>query len=265
LDVLGNTYFDHHAAMHLSRERLTRPEGKPLPLFLPEAVAEHSMAHMIEAGKEGSGIQFLQMHHEMVRVFRFLLKHHDPPVQFPIAWAQGQWQAEKADMNKSTYLPAVLWDLDHFECLPQEIVGTFNVTAPHYLQDVFKGVRDRVCNSDCGRLKAAIDELGRFIERGVDLKANPDAEVKGQGFHNTLHEYLAAREGLAARGAEMNQLRASMFNDYFWSMHLWIDAQYGRLLERGGEKFNITGLDPDRTDLGTHPGAPAPMTGMSMT
>jgi hypothetical protein len=292
LDVLRNPYFDHHAVMHLSRERFRVPDGEPETLFLPEFATNHSHSpepatghshspepatndshSMIETGQPGSGLEFLQMHHEMVRVFRFLLEHHDPPVPLFASWAGGRWGAGNAKPDPNWYYP-LLWDLDDFDKLPHEIVGMFNVTDPDFLKSVFDGVKSRIANANCNRLtepNGAIDDLGRFIERGVDLSSDPPQRPNGSGFHNTLHEYLAAREGWAAQGAEMNQLRNSMYNDYFWSLHLWIDGQYGRLLEKCGKPFNTTGLDPARTDLATHPGKhdthpgmPAQMTGMSM-
>jgi len=75
--------------------------------------------------------------------------------------------------------------------------------------------------------------LGRIIEPG--LKSGPPG---GRGFHNSIHEYLGSRERKSATGAEMNKLRKSLYNDYFWSLHLWIDGQYGRLLENLGKKFD---------------------------
>ena len=71
------------------------------------------------------------------------------------------------------------------------------------------------------------------------------------GFHDTMHAYLAAREGKAAQGAEMNKLNDSRFNDYFWSLHLWVDSQYGRLLEKLRQTFDTTPLDPRTQDMCT--------------
>ena len=48
----------------------------------------------------------------------------------------------------------------------------------------------------------------------------------------------------SAAGAEMNKLRKSLFNDYFWSLHLWIDGQYGRLLENLGQRFETGAQAP---------------------
>jgi hypothetical protein len=265
LHVLEDPYFDHHAAMHLSRERLTLPDGEKLKLFLPDCACDDCMTMdgMIEAGQPGSGLEFLQMHHEMIRVFRFLIEHHDPPLGFPITWAGDQWQKE-AGKSDSIYVPA-FWDLDDPAGLPHEIVGMFNVTDPTYLRKVFDGVRERVRKADSANPKEAIDALGRFIERGITLGDGKYRTSDGSGIHNTLHEYLGAREGKAAQGAEMNKLRNSMFNDYFWSLHLWIDGHYGRLLKQLGQPFNTDGLDPASLDLCTHSGPHGEMTGMSMT
>jgi len=263
LHVLEDPYFDHHAAMHLSRERLTMPDGEKLQLFLPDCACDDCMTMdaMIPAGEPGSGLEFLQMHHEMVRVFRFLIEHHDPPILFFVDWAGDRWQTGKS--NGSFYLPA-LWDLDNPEGLPHEIVGMFGVTDPTYLRKVFDGINQRVDKPASTDYKDAIDALGRFVERGVTLREGSRQTADGSGFHNTLHEYLGAREGKAAQGAEMNKLRNSMFNDYFWSLHLWIDGHYGRLLTRFKQPFNTDGLDPASLDLATHAGSHGEMTGMSM-
>jgi hypothetical protein len=262
LDVLRNPYFDHHAAMHLSREPLTMPDGTKEELFLPESAADgsHSKHKMIEVGLKGSGREFLEMHHEMIRVFRHLLKHHNPPV--------GWLGKSDATADPGWYSPA-LWDLKKPELLPHEIVAMFSAT-PDYLNDVFKGVEDRTRKVDGVDFKDAVDELGQFIERGQDLRTNTYQEHKGTGFHNTLHEYLAARERRAAQGAEMNKLRNSMYNDYFWSLHLWIDRQYERLFQSYGKakEFITDGLDPDMMDPDqhvTHMGKGAEMPGMSMS
>ena len=66
-----------------------------------------------------------------------------------------------------------------------------------------------------------------------------------------MHEFLAAREGRAAQEAEMNKLNYSRFNDYFWSLHLWIDGQYGRLLEKRKLEFVTSELDPKKLDICT--------------
>ena len=50
----------------------------------------------------------------------------------------------------------------------------------------------------------------------------------------------------------MNKLRNSMFNDYFWSLHLWIDGQYGRLVELGGQRLETDGLDPEKLEMFEH-------------
>jgi hypothetical protein len=34
------------------------------------------------------------------------------------------------------------------------------------------------------------------------------------------------------------------YNDYFWSLHFWIDGQYGRLLENLGSPFETSRLAP---------------------
>ncbi|HMC62236.1 MAG TPA: hypothetical protein VKJ01_23780, partial [Candidatus Solibacter sp.] len=92
---------------------------------------------------------------------------------------------------------------------------------------------------DADRNDGPVDMLGRFIERGVE-----EGPPNGEGFHNTIHEYLGAREGKSATGAEMNKLRNSLYNEYFWSLHLWIDGQYGRLLENLGGKFETSPQAP---------------------
>ncbi|MBZ5625883.1 MAG: hypothetical protein LAQ69_45420 [Acidobacteriia bacterium] len=264
LAILQDPYFDHHVAMHLGRERLVLPNGDPEPLFLPSSSCD-DCAHMTEVGKPGSGREFLQMHHEMIRVFRFLLEHHD--LKFFANWEDGAWHQE-GDPGGESYAP-LLWNLDDPGSLPHEIVGMLNVTDPDFLGKVFAGVKDRTgrnpnFNVDCRTLDDAVDKLGMFIERGIDRKANPNQVPDGSGFHNTMHEFLASREGKAAQGAEMNKLRNSMFNDYFWSLHLWIDGQYGRLLEHCGQGFNSSGLDPMNAGMLTHGNPHGKATGMSM-
>jgi hypothetical protein len=294
-EVLQKPYFDQHVAMHLARERLTLPDGTKLPLILPPCICDDcrdkgkkasaamppakagaampggmadtavaddgTVAGMIEAGQPGSGKQFLEMHHEMIRVFRFLLQKNDPPLRFLCEWSAGpngssQWK-RPADADDSSYAPQ-LWDLDNPDNLPHEIVGMFQVTDPEYLGLVFAGAK-RLVEAKDGKVDAAVDELGRFIEQGVKT-GPPD----GAGFHDTIHEFLAAREGLAAQGAEMNKLTEARFNDYFWSMHLWINAQYGRLLENLHQPFDTSGLDPKTVNFCTAPAAAGKMQGMTM-
>src|SRR5260370_4256978 len=82
LDVLHNQYFDRHVAMHLSRERVEvyDPDRQPPaivsvpPLLDPRHKCEDCQK-MIEAGKPGSGRELLVMHHDMIRVLRYLLLH----------------------------------------------------------------------------------------------------------------------------------------------------------------------------------------------
>jgi hypothetical protein len=262
LKILEHPYFDHHVSMHLGRERLIVPGRDPEPLFLPDASCK-DCAHMTEVGKPGSGKEFLQMHHEMIRVFRFLLEQQG--MELLACWQNGYWHSVR-EPDKEYYAPS-LWDLDECHNLPREITGMFIVTDPEFLGLVFDGVRKlngRQPTIDCGKIDDCVDNLGRFIERGIDRSTYPEQPVDGSGFHNTIHEFLAAREGKSASGAEMNRLRNSMFNDHFWSLHLWIDGQYGRLLERCGKEFNTEGLSPDHTDMMTHSDPHGMATGMSM-
>jgi hypothetical protein len=285
IEILRKPYFDQHVAMHLARERLTLPDGTKLPLILPPCMCDDcgdkgkkagaampgmadttiqdgKVAGMIEAGQPGSGKQLLEMHHKMIRVFRFLVENLDPPMKFLCEWSAGpngqyQWK-RPGDPDDSSYAPQ-LWDLDYPDNLPHEIVGMFKVTDPEYLGLVFAGVK-RLVETKVGKVDDAVDKLGRFIERGVKT-GQPD----GSGFHDTMHEYLAAREGRAAQGAEMNKLTKSRFNDYFWNLHFWIDAQYGRLLEERKEKFETSGLDPTKLMMCMDPHKARKMPGMTMT
>jgi hypothetical protein len=149
------------------------------------------------------------------------------------------------DNGGPCYAPEALWDLDDPKALPQEIRALFSYADGHYLHDVFDGVKRLVETAggergeDAYRDDGPIDKLGRFIEAGA-----PSGPPKGRGFHNTIHECLGSREGRSATGAEMNELRHSLFNDYFWSLHLWMDGQYGRLLENLGEKFETGREEP---------------------
>jgi len=265
--VLENEYFDHHTAMHLGRQRLVLPNGCRKPLFLPPhacACCNDDM-QMIEAGQEGSGVQFLQMHHEMIRVFRFLLDQDD--LGLLARWKDGKWEKKPSphDHHEEYYEPE-LWDLDDHRNLPREIVGMLNVTDPNFLELAFAGVQQRTSPkldiSSESEVSEAIDDLGMFIERGVNQKK--DEKVNGSGFHNTVHVFLGSREGKAARGAEMNRLRNSLFNDYFWSLHLWIDGQYGRLLKHCNKDFNNRPLDPEESEMFTHKDPHGPASGMSM-
>jgi hypothetical protein len=258
LEVLRDPYFDHHVAMHLSRQRVDvyDPEGKPpgktkVPPLLDPSHKCDDCKDMIVAGDSGSGRELLVMHHDMIRVFRYLL--HQKGIRFGAEWEQrheegelsrSQWVRHGGGQNY--YTPAELWNLDNPRDLPLEIRSLFSYADPDYLRDVFAGVKKRVevhaaggSGGDANRNDGPVDKLGRFIERGVD-KGSPH----GEGFHNTIHEYLGAREGKSATGAEMNKLRNSLFNDHFWSLHLWIDAQYGRLLENLGEQFETSAQPP---------------------
>jgi hypothetical protein len=235
--------------MHLARERIVLADGRKEQLLLPECACDdcEDLEKMIESGEPGSGIQFLQMHHEMLRVFRYLIEEDPdgPQICFLPKWVGGRW----CYLDGPPY-PLELWDLDDPEGLPREIVGLFRVSDPNFLASAFDGVRVRVTRDVD---EAAIDDLGRFIERGIDLQKTPGRQPDGSGLHNTMHEYLAAHERKAAKGAEMNKIFNSRFNEYFWAMHLWIDGQYGRLLERGGQTFDTTGLDPETLEMMTHP------------
>jgi hypothetical protein len=212
LEILQNGYFDHHAAMHLCREGLI-PNPKDKCACCDK---------MIRVGTKGSGKEFLDMHHEMIRVFKFLL--------------------DKAGV---TYSP-VQWDLDDYTKLPAEVINLFSVTGSRYLEYAFDGVHKRIQAPTPEAASDAIDDLGQFIEH-----ASKDPRVRGAGFHDTLHDYLGSKEGGFAKGAEMNKLRASMFNDYFWELHYWIDAQYQRISERWKRRFDSDPLNPKSTDCTT--------------
>jgi hypothetical protein len=283
IEILKDHYFVQHTAMHLSRGRVTLPDGKTkLRLILPPcvcgdcskdgkmagpgkaspmagmsgAMADDGSGGMIEAGEKGSGRQLLEMHHQMIRVLRFLLEHHQPPLRFLAEWRDSKW-CPVSDPDDSGYAPQ-FWNLDDPGSLPHEIVGMFLITDPDYLDLVFAGVK-RLIEPNNAKVDDAVDELGRFIEQGV--KSGPP---DGSGFHDTMHAYLAAREGRAAQGAEMNKLNDSRFNDYFWSLHLWIDSQYGRLLERRGQVFDTSALDPKTLDMCTAAAAGGKAPGMVM-
>lgn len=233
LKVLANDYFQHHVAMHLARERAKVTGGKARMLLLPPSACKDCQ-NMIPAGDPGSGKQFLEMHHEMIRVFRYLLNSKN--LKLGAQWKEDHWQGQPGP----DYSPA-LWDLDDWNKLPQEIRAMFSLKDPHYLEDVFGGAKTRTKANGKGG-GDPIDDLGQFLEHGV----KPGKPVNGEGFHNTLHEYLGSREGKAAAGAEMNNLVNARYNDYFWSLHLWIDAQYGRLLKKINEPFDVSPLDPDK-------------------
>jgi hypothetical protein len=46
-----------------------------------------------------------------------------------------------------------------------------------------------------------------------------------------------------------NKLRSSMFNEHFWSLHLWIDGHYGRLHQRCEFEFETGPLDPNQASM----------------
>ena len=259
LELLKDEYFEHHMAMHLARERLTLPDGAKLMLFLPECACDDckDMDKMKEAGTPGSGAEFLMMHHEMLRVFRYFLECQQ--VRFLPEWHRGAWHYLDGDLPGRP----VLWNLEAAKALPEEIRGLFEVDYD-YLDRVFDGVAERTRGADRAQIEGAVDELGRFLERGINQHQHPDREPDGSGFHNTLHTYLGAKEGPDGQGAEMSRLRNSVFNVHFWSLHLWIDAQYGRLLERSGLPFYTDALPPTTEAMLTHPAAHGEMTGMSM-
>ena len=262
LRVLEHPYFGHHMTMHLGRERVTFPNGEKAKLFLPDlGCADCNNMRMQEAGAPGSGTEFLQMHHEMIRVLRFLLEHNDPPMRLLAEWRNGQGYVPVDPASGPGYAPP-LWDIDDPTRLPQEIVGMFSATDPDFLAKAFEGVKAR--RSDRRELVLSVDNLGRYIERGIDRKQNPAAEPDGSGLHNTLHEYLGSLERNSAPGAEMNKLRNSVFNEHFWSMHFWIDSQYGILLENCGLRFYTSPLDPAKTDMFTHQAPHGAVNAMSM-
>jgi len=239
LTVLGDPYFGHHTDMHLSRERVKvyDPDRQPpgiteVPPLLDPSHKCDDCKDMIPAGQPGSGREFLVMHHDMIRVFRYLLNQKG--IRFGVKWDRRNWV--KDGHGPDCYAPDSLWDLDDPKKLPQEIRALFSYADKKYLEQVFRGVTALVAAPASGgdpyRDNGPVDKLGAFIERGV-----PSGPPRGRGFHNTIHEYLGSREGRSATGAEMNKLRKSLFNDYFWSLHLWIDGQFGRLLENLGAPF----------------------------
>lgn len=240
--VLKNHYFDHHTAMHLARERVEvfDPETQRMVEVPPIANSDHHCTDcpdMIEAGNPGSGRQFLEMHHDMLRVFRYLLQKEG--LDLGVEWEpeKRQWVAKGPN---GSYTP-VLWDLDQPTKLPEDIRSLFGQFDADFLDAVYRGVKARRDGPKGNRNADPIDELGRFIERGVKKGEEPD----GRGFHNTIHDYLGARERKSAWGAEMNRLANSRFNDYFWSLHLWINAQYGRTLENLGQPFDWSAQPPE--------------------
>ncbi len=275
ITILEKPYFDHHTAMHLARERQIIPAGFDpdllpddlevellpdgrikVPLILPHCACDDckDMGQMIEVGCPGSGMEFLQMHHEMIRVFRFLLDQKEIPF-LPRHCGQGRSNPPGGPVQ---------WDLDDPADLPHEIVGMFSVTDPDYLQLAFRGVKSLTQRDPDLRLDGpdgAIDRLGRFIERGV-VEGEP---IDGSGIHDTMHEFIAAHERKAAQGAEMNKLDNARFNDYFWSLHLWIEAQYARLVQAYGKDLDMSPLDPETTDMFTHAGPHGGMPDMTMS
>jgi len=257
--VLTDEYFDHHTAMHLAREFVLLSDGRKRPL-LPDPNCCPDCMGMVLIGEKDSGTQFLQMHHEMIRVFRCLLERQG--VGLGAYWnaCELKWDPKDPSGKFTTNYEPELWDLENYRQLPREIVGMLNVTDDRFLCLAFSTVQ--TLTRAASNLNTAIDKLGNFIERGVNQR-NREI-VNGSGFHNTMHDYLASREGKAAQGAEMNKLDRSRFNDYFWSLHLWIDAQYGRLLKRSGQDFNTTALCPENTEMFTHDEAHGPASGMSM-
>ena len=152
IEILQNPYFDHHAVMHLARERLILPNGRREKLFLPGPPCDECDT-MIEAGKPGSGAEFLQMHHEMLRVFRFLLEKNDIPLR--AYWKDGEWY--DPGPGSAGYAPQ-LWNLDRFDLLPYEITGMFSSTDPDYLRDTFAGVQRRT-----GRIRRSLSRAGSSI------------------------------------------------------------------------------------------------------
>jgi hypothetical protein len=218
LKVIQNMIFDAHAAMHLAREGLIQPPGFSFP-------------HMMKPGEKGSGTEFLQMHHDLIRMFRYLLQ-------------KAKVTYLTAAPSTDSYAEPRVWNLDDPYSLPEEVQDLFrNTDRPDYLQLVFSGVKQRTARQNAVSFADAVDNLGRFIETGDDNK------TPGSGFHDTIHEYLGSKEGGFARGAEMNKLRPSMNNDYFWSLHLWIDGQYQRLAEAYGEKLLSDPIPPEKADM----------------
>jgi hypothetical protein len=63
----------------------------------------------------------------------------------------------------------------------------------------------------------------------------------------------------------MNSLRKSLFNDYFWSLHLWIDGQYGRLVENLGQEFETSREAPGDPMDAMHKATHDRMKGMGKT
>ena len=207
LKILEDKFFELHVAMHLVREGLIQPTKLNF--------------NMRRVDAKGSGKQFLDMHNELLRVFLYMLDKHRPKLDYK--------PAKTAE-----------WDLDRPEKLPGEVHDLFRATnRPDYLSLVFKGVKDRVEKTNGKAFALAADDLGRFIERGDD-------KTPGSGFHDTLHQYLGSKEGGFAKGAEMNKLRASMNNDYFWQIHKWINGQYQRLATNYSKTFNVKPLSPQK-------------------
>jgi hypothetical protein len=211
LKIIDHKVFAAHVAMHLAREGLILP-----PLF------KNKFKNMKAVDEQGSGKQFLDMHHDLLRGFRYLL-----------------------DKENSQYLDLLpKWNTDNPLKLPDEIHNLFrNTNRPDYLTLVFEGVKKRVRLDPGKTFTKAADDLGRFIEKGDDNK------TPGSGFHDTLHQYLGSMEGGFAKGAEMNKLRESMNNDYFWQLHTWIDAQYVALALKYSKQLPVEALAPQKLKM----------------
>src|SRR6266851_3292259 len=99
LKVLQNTFFDAHAAMHLAREGMIQPPG-------------FDFKSMMKPGEKGSGTEFLQMHHDLIRVFRYLLQ-------------QAKLTYLTAVPTADSYAEPRVWDLDEPYALPDEVQDLF--------------------------------------------------------------------------------------------------------------------------------------------
>src|SRR5947209_8931758 len=141
---------------------------------------------MIEADKAGSGREFLNINHDMIRVFDYLL--NQAGINFGVKWdaKYGKPSGSKWVRNgdgRPCYVPEALWNLDDPEDLPQEIRALFSYADSHYLKEVFAGVKARVEYPHM--YDDPVDELGRFIERGV--KSGPPG---AGGFNTAIQDYL---------------------------------------------------------------------------
>jgi hypothetical protein len=166
----------------------------------------------------GSGEQFLEFHRDMLRQFKWMVIHTPVP-----GYVFDEWQV----------LPP--WLAGRF--VPGDLEG-FTAALPGYIAG------------------PSVDLLGSYIE------STPRGTAPFHGVHNMCHALIAAAESEMhpgderRRDASMVEFSEAPHNEYFWSLHSWIDGMYAAWQVQHGVPVDVSPKKPGHH----HHGAPVRIT-----